>query len=330
MVISIAIAILLLITFISAGLFGVLFRAYPGWRVTIEGILIKVGGLLFGPIIGIFIGAATDLLSVALTAGMFHYGYFIAAMMYGLLSGIVKTILNLTRGKQVRFAFWSTLLVGIIGVASVLFVMLHRTPFHITFIIDFDIPQWQLGMIIGAVYIIGLAILWIAIFSYYRNTIAYNLSEVSYWFKYKIRLQIFRNRLIKSRCTQKIANQHLIWCTRFGVASNQAFLDLEQKKKQNESNKKNWLSFFAPVLIMIMFGEALISIFILPEFDTLFSVPGHDIYNMWLGLRSILLIFTIPLNIAIVYPVYRIVCPAMKYNYIDDSVESRTIPLMVD
>jgi hypothetical protein len=81
---------------------------------------------------------------------------------------------------------------------------------------------------------------------------------------------------------------------------------------------------------MIMFGEALISIFILPEFDTLFSVPGHDIYNMWLGLRSILLIFTIPLNIAIVYPVYRIVCPAMKYNYIDDSVESRTIPLMVD
>jgi LytS/YehU family sensor histidine kinase len=61
--------------------------------------------LLFGPIIGIFIGAATDLLSIALTAGMFHYGYFIAAMMYGLLSGIVKTILNITRGKQVRFIF---------------------------------------------------------------------------------------------------------------------------------------------------------------------------------------------------------------------------------
>jgi LytS/YehU family sensor histidine kinase len=103
--------------------------------------LIKVGGLLFGPIIGVFIGAATDLLSIALTAGMFHYGYFIAAMMYGLLAGIVKSILNITKGKQVRFAFWSTLLIGIVGLASVLYIMLQPKAFHITFLIDFNIPQ---------------------------------------------------------------------------------------------------------------------------------------------------------------------------------------------
>jgi hypothetical protein len=68
----------------------------------------------------------------------------------------------------------------------------------------------------------------------------------------------------------------------------------------------------------------------LPEFDVMFSPPGRDMYNMWLGVRAVMLIFTIPLNIAIVYPVYRIVCPAMKYNYMDDSIESRTVPLMVD
>jgi hypothetical protein len=105
MIISIATAVLLLLTFVSGGLLGVMFRAYPGLRVTIEGILIKIGGLLFGPIIGVFIGVTTDLLSVALTAGMFHYGYFLAAIMYGLLSGIVRTILNITEGKQVHFTF---------------------------------------------------------------------------------------------------------------------------------------------------------------------------------------------------------------------------------
>lgn len=330
MVISIAIAILLLLTFISAGLLGVLFRAYPGWRVTIEGILIKVGGLLFGPIIGVFIGAATDLLSIALTAGMFHYGYFIAAMMYGLLAGIVKSILNITKGKQVRFAFWSTLLIGIVGLASVLYIMLQPKAFHITFLIDFNIPQWLLGLLIISIYAVGLLVLWSCTFAYYRNTIRYNLSEIHYWFKYKTKILRFRHRLTKSEPIQEVVDQHLIWCTRFGAQANETLIYLNQRKQHIENNQKNWLTFFAPVLIMILFGEALISVFILPEFDVMFSIPSPDMYNMWLGVRSVMLLITIPLNIAVIYPVYRIVCPAMKYNYMDDSVESRSIPLMID
>jgi LytS/YehU family sensor histidine kinase len=141
MVISIAIATLLLLTVVSAGLLGVLFRAYPGFRVTIESVLIKVGGLLFGPIIGIFIGAVTDLLSVGLTAGMFHYGYFVAAMVYGLLAGIIKTIINISKGKQVRFAFISTILVSLVGIASFLYILLQPQPYEIHFIATFYIKQ---------------------------------------------------------------------------------------------------------------------------------------------------------------------------------------------
>jgi hypothetical protein len=251
-------------------------------------------------------------------------------MMYGLLSGVVKTILNITEGKQVRFAFWSTLLIGIIGIASILFVVLQPNPFHITFLIEFTIPQWQLGLVIGAIYVLGLTILWCCVFAHYRRTIYYNLAGASYWLKYRTRILWFRWRLMKSSNQQKIVDKHLIWSTRFATVSNKALIDLNQWKQQNEKEKKNWLTFFAPVLIMILFGEALISVFILPEFDVMFSVPSPDMYNMWLGLRSVMLLFTIPLNIAIVYPVYRIVCPAMKYNYMDDTIESRTIPLMVE
>jgi LytS/YehU family sensor histidine kinase len=68
--------------------------------------LIKIGGLLFGPIIGIFIGAATDILSVALTAGMFHYGYFIAAMLFGALSGFIRVFINNSKKNIVKLWFY--------------------------------------------------------------------------------------------------------------------------------------------------------------------------------------------------------------------------------
>ena len=61
MVISISVATILLLTIVTAGVLAIICRAYPGWRVTIEGILIKIGGLLFGPIIGIFIGGTKEL-----------------------------------------------------------------------------------------------------------------------------------------------------------------------------------------------------------------------------------------------------------------------------
>lgn len=114
MVISISIASILLLTILSAGFMAVIFRAYPGWRSTIEGVLIKIGGLLFGPIIGLFIGAFTDLLTVGITAGMFHYGYFIVAMAYGYFSGLIRTIITLSRKKELSFLSLSSLFMALV------------------------------------------------------------------------------------------------------------------------------------------------------------------------------------------------------------------------
>jgi hypothetical protein len=75
-----------------------------------------------------FIGAITDLLAIALTAGMFHYGFFIVAISYGLLSGIVRSIYNMCKNKQTEFVFISTILIGLIMVASIIFTM---TQMHI-------------------------------------------------------------------------------------------------------------------------------------------------------------------------------------------------------
>lgn len=92
MVIAISISCIIILIFLTGGIFGVLFRAYPGWRINIETILIKTGGLLYGPIVGLFIGAITDLLTIIITASSFHYGYFIVCIICGLISGLLHQI----------------------------------------------------------------------------------------------------------------------------------------------------------------------------------------------------------------------------------------------
>ncbi len=122
MVISISIAIIVLLTFATADVMAVIFRAWPGTRVTLEGILIKIGGLLFGPIIGAFIGAMTDLLAVALTAGVFHYGYLIAAMAYGLIGGLIRSFFAVAKNKKINFAIISTVILSILTVGMLAYL----------------------------------------------------------------------------------------------------------------------------------------------------------------------------------------------------------------
>ncbi|MDR3330341.1 MAG: hypothetical protein LBS76_03610 [Mycoplasmataceae bacterium] len=328
MVISIAVATLLLLTVLSAGILGVLFRAYPGWRVNIEGILIKIGGLLFGPIIGMFIGAVTDLLSIALTAGMFHYGYFIACILFGLLSGLVRVLLNSTKGKQVNFAIMSSLAIGAIAVVSIVYVMLlPEDPISITFGVKFSIHLWQLSLIIGGIYGLGLIVLWICMFIYYKPMIVYQWASMSYWFRYKFKMNRFRKGLISGNDTQEVSDRQLVWWQQNGNGATQMSFGLQEKRNTiDKTNVRGRMFYFVPVLVTILIGETLVSTFILPEIDATFT-PG---YYMWLGTRILLLSIMIPLNIAVIYPVYRIVCPAMKYNYVDDSLESIKIPFMVD
>jgi LytS/YehU family sensor histidine kinase len=142
MVISIAVAAILLLTLLTAGFLGVIFRAYPGWRIVVEGILIKIGGLLFGPMIGLFIGGCTDLLSIALTSGMFHYGYFIAAVFYGFFAGLIRSLLNFCKKQQVEFIFIGSILSVVIMLASIIYISTYPgNIFDITFLIHISMPK---------------------------------------------------------------------------------------------------------------------------------------------------------------------------------------------
>lgn len=181
-VISISIVVIMLITIASADLMAVVFRAWPGTRVTIEGILIKIGGLLFGPFIGMFIGAMTDLLTVALTAGVFHYGYLIAAMAYGLIGGLIKSIFNISRNKYSLFGLISTLFTLVVTAAIGTFIWFGLKSDYLDlslFGLHLQISKKiMVGIIIGFM-LTSVAIIWI---SYIVQKIQLKKNPKSNWF----------------------------------------------------------------------------------------------------------------------------------------------------
>lgn len=166
MIIAISIAIIILLTIATADIFNVIFRTWPGTRVTIESVLIKIGGLLFGPFLGVFIGAMTDLLTVALTAGVFHYGYLVAAMAYGLISGFVSEIFISSKKRIWWKAILSSgVLMFCILIVS-LFFMLPSNNFTQIFefsIFSFNIsidPKILISIIDGFIFL-GVLIIWV-------------------------------------------------------------------------------------------------------------------------------------------------------------------------
>jgi predicted membrane protein len=61
----------------------------------------------------LFVGISTDLLSVALTAGMFHYGYCIASALMGLFAGLICSLRNSSKTNKLYFHMSAILLLAL-------------------------------------------------------------------------------------------------------------------------------------------------------------------------------------------------------------------------
>lgn len=259
MTVALSVAVLILVTIITSNAMAILFRAFPGTRITIEAILIKIGGLLFGPFIGMFIGGITDLLTIALTAGIFHYGYFIAALTFGLIGGLVRTIINYSKNNTFKLTVMSTVSLAIMCISVILF-MYFTIPvdleINFTFIINFSFYSWHFMVFIAVLTII--AILMIFFFYFVSN-----------------------------------------------------------------KNKKGWcarhITTFIAVITLVFLTEIFVNIFMLPVFDADLSTLS---YFQWIAIRSLLFVPMIIFNILVIWPIFEIVKPLVKYDYMDDVLDS--------
>ncbi len=257
MTMALCVVVLILISIVTSNVTAVLFRAFPGSRVTIESILIKIGGLIFGPFIGFFIGAVTDLLTVALTAGVFHYGYFMSAMCFGLIGGIVKIFINKYSTKGYKFILVCSIaliLTGLLVSGFVVYAIPYDIPLNISFVVDFKIYSWYIGVFI--LIATGVSVLIINGF--------YFLSRIK-------KCSWFRKHLVP----------------------------------------------FCSVITLVFLTEIFVNVFMMPVFDKDISVLN---YSYWVAIRGILFIPMVILNLLIIWPVYELINPLVKYNYVDDVI----------
>lgn len=257
MTVALSVAILILITIITSNAMAILFRAFPGTRITIEAILIKIGGLLFGPFIGMFIGGITDLLTIALTAGIFHYGYFIAALTFGLVGGLVRTIINYSKNNKFKLTIMSvsSLLIMCLSVSAFMLITLPRDlKINFTFIINFSFYSWHFVVFILSLTFV--AIIMIIVF--------YILS----------------------------------------------------KKNENGWYSHHLITFVA-VITLVFLTEIFVNVFMLPVFDADLSTLS---YFQWIAIRSLLFIPMVVFNILVIWPIFEIVKPLVKYDYTDDVI----------
>ncbi len=171
MVLALSISVILLLVICTAGIASLVFRLWAGMRLIFEGILIKIGGLLFGPVIGMCLGAAIDLLTITYTGGIFHYGYFISAVLFGLFGGLIRTIITSPRGStNLKFSIYSTIIsIALIAGSACLIWFTNDSSANATFIISLmglDIPLklYQIVIILCAIPLLALIILWVCYF----------------------------------------------------------------------------------------------------------------------------------------------------------------------
>lgn len=279
MVIAIAVAVILLLIFITGGVAGFLFRAYPGTRVTFELILVKVSGILFGPVVGFISGALIDLLTFSLSAGVFHYGYFISVALAGLLSGTLRSVITMSNNKVWRIALFSS--IYLLGTTAIVILMF-----------DFFSGITQSGLNVNLAGIIDLHLSFTVFLLLIIGFIAFSILII--WILVWISSLIAKRKRLKAR-----------------LNTYQQSFDQLNREQRRSSDRNQWISWLIISIVVSVSCTLVIYITLLPVFD---SMLDKQPYQWWLGLR---LISTLPLtllDIAVIFPILLLVVSLMKYD----------------
>ncbi len=113
---SISVALVILVTTYTP------LVAYPGFRIAFEGILIKIGGFAFGPLVGVLMGIVTEILVLLLRPNFIQPGYTIAILLYGLFGGLCK-ILSHSKKLKTTTSFWTTTILFIFTIIGLIILL---------------------------------------------------------------------------------------------------------------------------------------------------------------------------------------------------------------
>ena len=151
--------VVLLITYVP-------FVVYPTVRIAFEGVLIKMSGYLFGPLIGVLSGGIAELLVNLLRPTYFHYSWTITIILYGLFSGLIRYMNSKSKEPEKLF-FIITSIIASAFTAIFIGLILRNNSVPKVFGISFNQTQIILLVAITQLLIVGM----LPFFSFLTRTI---------------------------------------------------------------------------------------------------------------------------------------------------------------
>ncbi|MBQ2349544.1 MAG: ECF transporter S component [Mycoplasma sp.] len=321
MTISMSISIILLLTFVTSGLLGVVFRGYPGVRVLIEGILIQLGGLLFGPFIGLLIGGITDLLTIALTAGMFHPGFFIISLAYGIVAGLFKTASIAFKNNNFKFSVFGSITLILITALLIIYIYIQQYPNFKVQLFSHDFIFTKAALSITLTSTLGIVLIVVWLISIILNTTNTKLSMLK--IKYNILWDSHNHWYFKQikKYGTRAAVKQARWYAKHYLKMNEAKKAITFLENQviNIKNKNSWIDYFLQTTFLVFSVSAITNVFLVPYFDVTYSTFEFD---YWLAIRTLSYPIISIVNLAVIFPIYKVVNGLVKYDYSDDRIEN--------
>nr|WP_054173805.1 Asp-tRNA(Asn)/Glu-tRNA(Gln) amidotransferase subunit GatC [Mycoplasmoides pneumoniae] len=292
MIIAVAVSIVLVLMALAGGLAAALFRGYPGFRVTLELILVKISGLLFGPIVGIFSAATIDFLTVIFSGGVFNVGYVLGAILTGMIAGILREVLIST-------------------------ALLHNRNLS-----DFAYLVLSIGMVIAAFLITQFFVLGIS------NNLKEIKGDEEFRLKFnapsivfELSLTQYANILLYFTIAIVIAMLvlYIVWLVKQRHLSfeHSRFFYRSYKHANHQFTlfvltKENWFYLILNVITLASTSLLMINIAFIPIFDT--QTTGQT-YEFWLLARLLFAPVIFLLDIIVIYPILLLLTPLMLKGF---------------
>ncbi|WP_342252580.1 ECF transporter S component [Spiroplasma endosymbiont of Amphibalanus improvisus] len=107
---------------------------FPPVRIAFEGVMVKITGYLFGPIVGALSGLITEMLTILFIPSFIHISYLIVIISYGFLAGLFSAFNNAVGKQKWIFYFFVNVVMMLTAIlACVLIYNNNSTLFGIDF-----------------------------------------------------------------------------------------------------------------------------------------------------------------------------------------------------
>lgn len=132
---------------------------FPPIRVAFEGVMVKITGFIFGPIVGIMVGLITELLVMIFVPSFIHPAYIICVISYGFISGIGASFLRAGRGKT--WVSLSLINIFLVGFAAFMYYIISKYSQETVSIFMWEVPKQTYQYIFISIILVTLLSIWV-------------------------------------------------------------------------------------------------------------------------------------------------------------------------